>query len=134
LFSRNGKGMGCQTGQLCHQAGFQNPSPDVAFSPDGTRIAAASHDQTARIWDAETGKELLTLSGHTSGVLVVAFSPDGQRLVTGSSDGTAKVWDALTGQLLETLPGGLGEVWGVAFSPDDGGAHLIVASVTELYA
>ncbi len=45
-------------------------------------------DQTAKVWDAASGKELLTLRGHSAGFCVVAFSPDGQRIVTGSrSDG-----------------------------------------------
>ncbi|MGH2770768.1 MAG: WD40 repeat domain-containing protein, partial [Actinomycetota bacterium] len=41
---------------------------EVAFSPDGARLATASVDGTARVWDASSGKELLTLSGHTDSV------------------------------------------------------------------
>jgi len=51
-----------------------------------TRLTAGSHDSTARVWDAETGKELLTLSGHKSWVDSLAWSPDGKRLATGSDD------------------------------------------------
>ena len=35
----------------------------VAFSPDGQRIVTGSQDQTAKVWDAASGKELLTLKG-----------------------------------------------------------------------
>jgi WD40 repeat protein len=52
------------------------------FSPDGRRIATASHDGTVRIWDAGTGQEVLTLRGHAGAVQSVAFSPDGRLLAS----------------------------------------------------
>src|SRR5205807_4263381 len=64
----------------------------VTFSPDGSLIATASDDHTARVWDAARGKELYTLTGHAQGVRAVAFSPDGKRVITGSTDGTARIW------------------------------------------
>jgi WD40 repeat protein len=54
----------------------------------------ASHDGTARIWDARTGRQLAILEGHFRGVRSAAFSPDGSRIVTASFDGTARIWDA----------------------------------------
>ncbi len=75
----------------------------VAWSPDGKRLATGSDDQTAKVWDAASGKELLTLRGHAGSVYSVAWSPDGKRLATGSWDKTAKVWDAASGQELLTL-------------------------------
>ena len=75
----------------------------VAFSPDGQRLATASWDHTAKVWEAESGKEVLTLSGHSDRVNGVAFSPDGQRLATASWDKTAKVWEAESGKELLTL-------------------------------
>jgi WD40 repeat protein/basic membrane lipoprotein Med (substrate-binding protein (PBP1-ABC) superfamily) len=90
----------------------------VAFSPDGTRLATASLDKTAKVWDAASGKELLTLRGHTGQVMSVVFSPDGKRLATAGQDGKAIVWDARSGQELFTLYGHLGAVAAVAFSPD----------------
>jgi WD40 repeat protein len=50
----------------------------VAWNPDGSRLATASDDRTAKVWDAATGKELLTQSGHSSEVSNVAWSPDGK--------------------------------------------------------
>ena len=64
----------------------------AAFSPDGTRIVTASGDRTAKIWDAITGTELTTLTGHTGWVGSAAFNPDGTRVVTSSGDATSKIW------------------------------------------
>ena len=77
----------------------------MAFSSDGQRIVTGSVDQTAKVWEAASGKELLTLKGHSGSIRSVAFSPDGQRIVTGSDDKTAKVWEAASGRELLTLKG-----------------------------
>ena len=90
----------------------------VAFSPDGTRIASGSSDQTIKIWDAKTGAEITTLKGHSSEVTSVCFSPDGTRIASGSWDQTIKIWDAKTGAEISTLKGHLRGVTSVCFSPD----------------
>jgi len=107
----------------------------VAFSPDGQRLATASWDGTAKVWDTESGNELLTLRGHSLAVNGVAFSPDGKRLATASYDQTAKVWDAASGQELLTLKGHDSFVKSVAWSPD--GKRLATASddgTVQVYA
>jgi len=93
----------------------------VAFSPDGTRLATGSIDETARIWDLTTGQRLLEISCG-SWVEAVAFSPNGKRLATGFAY-DAVIWDATTGQqqLKVTHPGAFaGGVKGVAFRPVKG--------------
>jgi len=90
----------------------------AAFSPDGTRVLTGSADNTARLWDAATGKVVTTLAGHAAPVAAIAFSPDGTRVLTGSEDHTARLWDATTGNLVATLAGHTGPLWAVAFSPD----------------
>jgi WD40 repeat protein/transcriptional regulator with XRE-family HTH domain len=99
---------------------------DVAFSQDGTRLAAASvFDGNATLWDAISGKELFTLAGHTGPVSSVAFSLDSKYIATASADKTAKIWDALTGKHLLTLYAS-DALTSVAFSPD--GSQLATAS------
>ncbi|MGO9915657.1 MAG: protein kinase domain-containing protein [Isosphaeraceae bacterium] len=90
----------------------------VSWSPDGTRLATASWDGTAKVWDAAGGKELLTLKGHSSALWSVAWSPEGKRLATASVDGMANVWDASSGGHLLTLTGHKGQVCALSWSPD----------------
>jgi WD40 repeat protein len=90
----------------------------VSFSPDGKKVVTGSWDDTARIWDAESGKELVKLEGRTGDVWSVAFSPDGKKVVTGSEDRTARIWDAESGKELAKLEGHTDRVRSVSFSPD----------------
>src|SRR6185295_13562312 len=90
-------------------AGHEYVVWSAQFNPDGTRIATASLDNTARVWDAATGKTLATLAGHedgvVSGVISAQFSPGGTRILTVSYDKTVRVWDTATGKTLATLTG-----------------------------
>jgi WD40 repeat protein/serine/threonine protein kinase len=94
------------------------PVRSVAFSRDGRILASAGNDGTVKIWDAATGRELRTLTGHTGAVLSVAFSPDGRMLASASQDGNVKLWDPAAGRELHTLKGHTGHVTSVVFSPD----------------
>jgi WD40 repeat protein len=79
--------------RLADQRQIRCSFPPALRSRDGSRIVTAARDNTARIWDAVTGKEIAVLRGHDKGVRSAAFSPDGFRIVTASDDNTARIWD-----------------------------------------
>jgi len=65
---------------------------DALFTPDDKYIATSSVDRTARLWNAETGEEIVQLTGHTDVIYNLAISPDGKSLLTASLDGTARIY------------------------------------------
>ncbi|HKE75536.1 MAG TPA: BTAD domain-containing putative transcriptional regulator [Acidimicrobiales bacterium] len=71
----------------------------VAWSPDGTRFAAAGPRGTVVIHDADSGKAVQAIAAHEAPVNGIAFSPDGTLLGTTGEDGYAKVWDLKTGKV-----------------------------------
>jgi eukaryotic-like serine/threonine-protein kinase len=91
----------------------------VALSADGRQLALAGSvvDETVRVYDVLSGKNVFTLRGHSTRVVSVAFSPDGRRLASGSLDKTVKLWDTETGQEVLTLRGHTSLVGHVLFDP-----------------
>lgn len=92
----------------------------VAFSSDSKFLASSGggpqgDDRSARIWDTETGKELVRIDGHTSDISSMAFSPGGTELATSSSDDGTILWDVETGEELARTS----TLWGaIAYHPD----------------
>ncbi len=85
--------MGPGGGQGNPHPAWHTASVSLALSGDGKRLFSGSADSTIKVWDLESGKETLTLRGHTLEVFSLALSTDGKRLFSGSGDGTIKVWD-----------------------------------------
>lgn len=109
---------------MAHPYGIQT----VAMTPDGRREVSTSENQTLKVRDIETNKELCTLIGHTGDVCAVEVTPDGQQVVSASGfgDRTLKVWNMKTGSILCTLTGHKDDISAVAVTPD--GRLMISAS------
>jgi WD40 repeat protein/serine/threonine protein kinase len=99
---------------------------NVSYSPDGRTFATSSQDGTARVWNAETGRLIHELRGHSPDICWrVAYRPDGTMLASCGRDKTVKLWDAASGRLIRTLGERLDTDICVNFSPD---GRLLAAS------
>jgi uncharacterized repeat protein (TIGR01451 family) len=96
-----------------------NPISGLAYSPDGTKLAAGL-DNKVQIWDTTSYGSAATLNGHAASVTAVAFSPDGTLLATASTapEQVVKLWSTQTWTLVRTLMGASGGLRSVQFSPD----------------
>jgi WD40 repeat protein len=92
----------------------------LAVTADGKFLATASYDQTVKLWDLATGKEIATFAGHGDAV----FTPDGKTLATGGYEGPLKLWNLTTRQEIAAI-GFDYHVRRLAFTPD--GKTLITA-------
>jgi serine/threonine protein kinase len=72
--------------------GHMNTVDAVAWSPDSSRIASASWDNTVQVWNAADGSNVFTYRGHTGSVSAVAWSSHGSRIASASWDKTVRVW------------------------------------------
>ncbi len=124
-----------QAPEIYLQGGFKtgndfNGGQELAFSPDGSTLAAVSGGTVIRTWDTATGREQRTLTGHTDVVKCVAFLPDGKRLLSSGWDKTVRLWDLETGRLIRTLFGHKDSVRSIAVSADG----TVAASIEKLVA
>lgn len=130
-----------QTGQSLQQFVALAEFNSVAWTPDGTRIAAAAADGVVRFWDVElpsgrlsgeesggpllsdilstlTSRPGFSISAHEQAANDVLFTPDGRTLITAGDGGLIRLWDAATGDAVATLTGHTREVERLAISPD----------------
>ena len=88
----------------------------LAHSPDGKYLVTGDSNGRVQIWNAVTGREILTFVGHSNCVNSVAWSGDGLTLASGSLDKTVKLWDVQSGDCVQTLQGHSSWVRSVAWS------------------
>jgi WD40 repeat protein len=90
---------------------------DLTFSPNGKRLASASSDRTAIIWDIGTGKPIARLGPFPYQTRAVRFAPHGELLATASEDGTVIIWDGTDYSVHTRIPRTASRVFSVAFDP-----------------
>ncbi len=98
--------------------GYSGWISSVAISPDGKTLASGSTDNTIKLWNLATGKQIRTLTEHSGWVYSFAISPDGKNLASGSDNNTIKLWNLATGEQIRTLGRHSDYVLSVAISPD----------------
>jgi len=106
---------------------FSEPGPRLALSPDGNMLATRSGNNSVKLWNVETGREMAKLDG-AGEVSCLSFSSDGRTLAAGNLAGEVQLWKVTTGERL-VLKGHTGWVWGLAFSPD--GRRLATGSTDQ---
>ncbi len=74
----------------------------VAFSPDGTLMAAGGADNSIRVFRTENWEPVTTIQQHADWVTSVAFNPAGTKIISASRDRTARIYDAESGELETT--------------------------------
>ncbi|EFJ41018.1 hypothetical protein VOLCADRAFT_84238 [Volvox carteri f. nagariensis] len=98
----------------------------LAFHPLGQHLATASFDTTWRLWDVETGLNLLEQEGHSRAVYGVAFHPDGSLVGSAGLDAYGRIWDCRTGRSVLLLEGHVKQLLSIDFSPN--GHHVATGS------
>lgn len=77
----------------------------VKWSPDGKRLASGSADNTIKIFDIESGKEVQEFTGHQGSISDLSWNPDGKKLASAAKDKTIKIWDLEKNQEIDSIPG-----------------------------
>ncbi|KAG1665418.1 hypothetical protein FOA52_005760 [Chlamydomonas sp. UWO 241] len=106
-------------------SGHEKAVVSVKFKPgDGSLVASASADASAKIWSPQRSECVSTLRGHAQGICDVAWNSAGTYLCTASDDHTLKLWDAETGKAVKTLTGHTSYVFCCSFHPQ---GHLLAS-------
>jgi WD40 repeat protein len=117
-FDRTARVWDVATGTLLDRFSQPDYMKVARFEPTGPLLVTAGLGHDARVWNAQTGRLVHTLVGHTSGITDAEFSSSDRQIVTASSDESARVWDTGTDDLVGVLTGHQNYVIRAIFSPD----------------
>jgi hypothetical protein len=104
----------------------ENTVQACVFTPDGLFLVSASDDNTLKLWDMDTGKEIRSFTGHQGWVRSCAVVPGGRAMVSASYDRTLKLWDIHSGKEIRTFTGHKSPVVACTVTPD--GRAMVSAS------
>ncbi|GAB4305105.1 MAG: hypothetical protein Fur0025_47100 [Oscillatoriaceae cyanobacterium] len=123
-------GVGGDNWQLIHTIkGHKDGINSVAVSPDGGMVASGDRDNTIKIWQLPTGKEIRTINGPDwfASVNSLAFSPNGKYLAAALADSIA-IWQPNTGTEIRHIPANTESVSTLTFTPD---SQLLISGDTN---
>lgn len=107
------------------------PVTDLAFSPNGRRLAISSADGSASVWEAASARKTASLTGTGGGLWSVSWSPDERRLATGTGESAILIWDLASGRVVAKLKGHAHSLVRARFLRD--GDTLVSYAVDELF-
>jgi WD40 repeat protein len=113
---------------------------NLAFSPDGVWLAAASRDGFVRLWNLaefhddenRTMETVKVLDAHKKGANCVAFSPDSRLLASGGNDAIARIWSLPEASEVNEIVGGTFAIPSIAFTPDGASLAMVNGEVIRL--
>ncbi|MEQ9402496.1 MAG: WD40 repeat domain-containing protein [Cyclobacteriaceae bacterium] len=106
-----------QSPELVIQTGHHLAINDIEYSPDGKIVATCSDDNTIKLWEIATGKEMQTLFGHSKRVNDIAFSPNSKTLISVSDDRKVIIWNLENGEISKVIKEHKNKVLSVDYSP-----------------
>jgi WD40 repeat protein len=91
---------------------------ELAYNPDGSRLAGTIYGGSVKLWDTTTGKEVLTLGGGNKRLATFFFAQEGKQIITTSHNGDVDTWDTETGKAVQSFAGAGEQLSAAALSPD----------------
>lgn len=104
--------------EVAHLKGHAARLSRIAFHPMKKHVITTSFDHTWRLWDIETGQEILLQDGHWKETFGVGFHPDGSLCATTDFGSVVQVWDLRTGKSICHFLGHAKRVLCADFSPN----------------